>query len=65
MDDMVKIGAVLQQHYNNPKQLGFDIFNCILKLDLNRLDSIIFDIGDISGRLFIDIPKVCHYELSL
>lgn len=53
---MVKIGAVLQQHYNNPKQLGFDIFNCILQLNLDKLDSIIFDIRDISGRLFIDIP---------
>lgn len=52
---MVKIGAVLQQHYNNPKQLGFDIFNCILRLDLSRLDSIIFDVRDINGRLFIDI----------
>ena len=55
MSNRVKIGAVLQQHYNNPKQLGYDIFNCILNLNLNSIDCIIFDIRDISGRLFIDI----------
>ena len=55
MKSEIKIGVVLQQHYHNPKQLGFDIFECILNLDLDRLSSIIFDIRDITGRLFIDI----------
>lgn len=52
-----QIGVVLQQHYNNPKQLGFDIFNCVLKLNLNQIDCILFDIRDINGRLFIDVDS--------
>ena len=50
-----KTGVVLQQHYNNPRRLGIDIFNTLLNLDLDNTDYVIFDVRDINGRVYIDI----------
>ena len=54
MNDLAQVGIVLQQHYNNPQRLGQENLKCLLNIDLNRLDFVIFDIKDISGRLFLD-----------
>jgi len=49
------IGIILPQHYLNPKFLGIEHLKIISTIPLNKISSVIIDVKDIFGLLYLNI----------
>ncbi|MEN8905613.1 MAG: hypothetical protein ABF289_06595 [Clostridiales bacterium] len=52
-----KIGIILPQHYLNPDFLGIEHLKIISSLPLEKIDSLIVDVKDIFGVLYMNIDS--------